>query len=501
MDLSHTLVNSLFSTLMLVRQSKNTFIRVYDKVGYITNQLTRYDRSYNETGADFLSKISREPQEIENIIFELHNLYGDSVALDKLKYDFEKFVIDLEEHYFLVTGESIEECDKKDIEFSYSLGNMKTKIYDFTQSTEQNLSISTEDYMLALDQKKPQLKSIQFELTSRCNERCIHCYIPNSKKDMGNDMSYEQVCNIIDQFASIGGLHVTLSGGEVFLHKDIIRIIQYCRKKDMEICILSNLISLKDVQIPFVKAANVSYVQASLYSMIPEIHDSITTIKGSHIKTKSAIEKLVAADIPVQISCPLMKANKDGYSDVLKYAQSLQIKAFSDYIMMARADLSTNNLMHRLSIGETEKVLRDIMDFDPDYSKWIEKKRPKLESLTLEELATQPLCGVGLNNFCISENGDVYPCPGWQSLVVGNVNNQTLKEIWEQSDELKALRNVSRRDFPECLNCEARRYCSMCLERNFNENDGNMFKVNKHFCEVAFLTKKIHEEYRNKGLI
>lgn len=486
---------------MLVRQSKNTFIRVYDKVGYITNQLTRYDRSYNETGADFLSKISREPQEIENIIFELHNLYGDSVALDKLKYDFEKFVIDLEEHYFLVTGESIEECDKKDIEFSYSLGNMKTKIYDFTQSTEQNLSISTEDYMLALDQKKPQLKSIQFELTSRCNERCIHCYIPNSKKDMGNDMSYEQVCNIIDQFASIGGLHVTLSGGEVFLHKDIIRIIQYCRKKDMEICILSNLISLKDVQIPFVKAANVSYVQASLYSMIPEIHDSITTIKGSHIKTKSAIEKLVAADIPVQISCPLMKANKDGYSDVLKYAQSLQIKAFSDYIMMARADLSTNNLMHRLSIGETEKVLRDIMDFDPDYSKWIEKKRPKLESLTLEELATQPLCGVGLNNFCISENGDVYPCPGWQSLVVGNVNNQTLKEIWEQSDELKALRNVSRRDFPECLNCEARRYCSMCLERNFNENDGNMFKVNKHFCEVAFLTKKIHEEYRNKVLI
>ena len=69
MDLSHTLVNSLFSTIMLVRQSKNTFIRVYDKVGYITNQLTRYDRSYNETGADFLSKISREPQEIEKIIF------------------------------------------------------------------------------------------------------------------------------------------------------------------------------------------------------------------------------------------------------------------------------------------------------------------------------------------------------------------------------------------------------------------------------------------------
>ena len=46
--------------------------------------------------------------------------------------------------------------------------------------------------------------------------------------------------------------------------------------------------------------------------MNPEIHDKITTVKGSFEKTKAAIEKLVAADVPVQISCPLMKANKDG---------------------------------------------------------------------------------------------------------------------------------------------------------------------------------------------
>ena len=132
---------------MLVRQSKNTFIRVYDNVGYITNQLTRYDRSYNETGADFLSKISREPRDIESIVLELHNLYGESVAFEKLKCDFEKFITDLEKYYFLVTGISKEECDKKDIDFSYSLGNMKTKIYDFSQNTGQEIAISTEEYM------------------------------------------------------------------------------------------------------------------------------------------------------------------------------------------------------------------------------------------------------------------------------------------------------------------------------------------------------------------
>lgn len=486
---------------MLVRQCKNTFIRFFENKGYIKNQMTRHDRIYNETGADFLREISREPTDIEMIIEQLSLLYGESVSKEKLRNDFCNFISDLETHLFLVTGNSPIECDNKDFDFSYSLGNMKNKIRDFTQTTEQKVVETTQDYILEADKRKPHLKSIQFELTSRCNERCIHCYIPNTKKDNGSDMSYEQVCNIIDQFAEIGGLHVTLSGGEVFLHPNIIRILQYCRKKDMEICILSNLVALKDVQIPIIKAANVSYIQASLYSMIPEIHDSITTIKGSQVKTKRAIEKLVAADIPVQISCPLMKANRNGYSDILKYAQSIQVKAFTDYIMMAEANFDTKNLTNRLSLEETEKVIRDIIEYDIDYSKWLKKQRPILENIDLDRYAKQPLCGVGINSLCITANGDVYPCPGWQSLIVGNIKKQTLQEIWEESDKLKVIRKVTHEDFPQCLKCEARNYCSMCLERNFNENQGDMFKINKHFCEVAFLTKRLHEEYKAKGLL
>lgn len=463
--------------------------------------MTRYDRFYNETGADFLKEISRNPKDIDVAIDNLKNLYGDSVSIGKLESDFKSFVKDLEDHLFLVTGETEEDCDSKDIDFKYSNGNIKTRLSDYTQDTDDVVLETTQNYNLEADQRKPQLKSIQFELTSRCNERCIHCYIPNPKKEQGHDMSFEQFRAVIDQFADIGGLHVTLSGGEVFLHKDIIRILQYCREKDMEICILSNLIALRDVQIPFIKSVNVSYIQASLYSMDPNIHDTITAIKGSQIKTREAIEKLVAADIPVQISCPIMKANKDSYVEVRKFAQSLQVKAFSDYILMAEADLSTENLANRLSLEETEKVIRSILDMDVDYSRWVRKKRPILENIPIERYKKQAVCGVGINNFCISENGDVYPCPGWQALVVGNVYKQTMKDIWEKSEELSKIRKVTNESFPKCLNCEARNYCSVCLERNYNENNGDMLKVSKHFCDVAFLTKRIHEEYRLKGLL
>ena len=86
-------------------------------------------------------------------------------------------------------------------------------------------------------------------------------------------------------YVKLGQSSTTLSGGEAFLHKDIIEIAEYCREKDLKISILSNLISLKDEQIPRLKAVNLSLIQVSLYSMDPEIHDFITTVKGSFDKT------------------------------------------------------------------------------------------------------------------------------------------------------------------------------------------------------------------------
>ncbi|MCQ2265008.1 MAG: PqqD family peptide modification chaperone [Bacteroidales bacterium] len=482
---------------MLVRQTKNTFIRFIDEMGYITNQMTRHDRTYNETGADFLKEINRQPQNVDDIVARLRKVYNDSVSTEELRADFVEFIQDLADHLFLVVGETPEELDVKDLDFSYSMENPKTLVDDFTQDTKQVVNECTQDFMLEATQRKPRLNGLQFELTSRCNERCIHCYIPNPKKNNGGDMPIEKVKSLIDEFAEMGGLHVTLSGGEVFLHKDIIPIIKYCREKDMQISILSNLIALKDEQIPFIKEANVSLVQTSLYSMDPAIHDLITTVKGSQVKTKEAIEKLVAADIPVQISCPIMKANCKGYADVLQYAQSLRCKAQTDYIMMAQSDLDTSNLANRISLEETETVLRDIMKWDKDYKENTLTQPPIVENFNfdVERFAKQPLCGAGINDCCITENGDVYPCAGWQAMVCGNVYKQSLKEIWENSPQFKQVRAVTQGDFPECLKCEARNFCAMCLVRNYNESGGDMFKINKHFCNVAFLNKKVVEEY------
>ena len=482
---------------MYVLLSQNSFVRVTERYGYIVNQLTHYDRVYDSFGAILLQELGRTTKSVESIVAHLLTIFT-GVNKDELYSDFMEFVEELNREYFVILGEN-EDLAKDDYSFSYSLSGFEAT--DPVVLSEGGIFGDTQSFFMKEKQGRPMISSLQFELSSRCNERCIHCYIPNQKKDTGSEMPTEKVMAIIDEFAELGGLHVTLSGGEAFLNKDVVKIARYARSKDLMVTILSNLIAINDSQIEELSSLNLALVQTSLYSMNPETHDYITKRRGSFARTKKAIEKLVKANIPVQISCPIMKANVGDYSDVVNYAKSLKVSIHTDYIMMAQADCDTSNLVNRLSLEETEKLLREQMNsghFGLDH--FLVEKAISEKNQASEDFPNQPLCGVGYDNCCITANGDVYPCAGWQDMVLGNINKLRLKDIWENSDVIKRLRNVKQSSFPKCLKCEAQDYCSRCLVRNYNESHGDMFAISEHFCKVAFLTKKLVEERMNSSI-
>ena len=486
---------------MLVCQSKNTFIRNHGEYAYLINQLTNSDLVVNEAGADFLKEISRVPQDVEAIVNQLVKIYDNSVEKAELQKDFEFFCSELSEQKYLILGETEEEIRDKDIDFNYQLLNPQEPFSQNGIGINKEEKNTTDFWISRAQMGDYQLNDIQFELTSTCNERCIHCYIPNERKNLGHDITYEDFCYVIDQFVEMGGLHVGLSGGECLTHKHILEMIDYCRKKDLTITILSNLIALRDEQIPFLKQANIAHIQTSLYSMDAAIHDKITSIEGSWEKTKKAIEKLVAANIPVQISCPLMNANKDSFVDVLKYAESLHTIATTDYIIMAEANYDIDNLAHRLSVVDVEKAIRSVLEYKQHKADLSQNNLLSNDSRCNEIIKSHPACGAGLNSLCILSSGDVCACPGWNGMVCGNIHQQPLKEIWHHSEQLNNIRKTTKSDFPQCLECEARDYCTLCLVRNFNESGGDMFKINQHFCDVAFANKKIVEEFQNKTSI
>ena len=300
----------------------------------------------------------------------------------------------------------------------------------------------------------------------------------------------------MDQFRTLEGMGVTFSGGECMLHPDFEKIIRYARKLDFNISVLSNLTLCDEKMGRLLYEMNVGLVQVSLYSMDPKIHDAITQLPGSFEKTKRAIEMLHRMNVPVQISCPTMKMNYKGYKDVIEYAEKLKIKAYTDFIMMARSDHTTDNLDNRLSVSETEEIIRTIAENEPEFKTALKERNWREASP--EKLENEPLCGVCIDAICLNADGNYYACSGFQDYPLGNCYKQTLKEVWTASPQVLYLRNLRRKDIPECVRCENRDYCSTCLVRNFNET-GDMLKISRHFCEVARLNREIVEEYRNQN--
>ena len=85
---------------------------------------------------------------------------------------------------------------------------------------------------------------------------------------------------------------------------------------------------------------------------------------------------------------------------------------------------------------------------------------------------------------------------GWTNKVVGNIVNNSLYDIWIQSDEVKRLRTIRLKDFIECKECNFKEYCTICMVRNSNESPtGNPFELSRYFCNIAKIKKELHNKY------
>jgi len=471
---------------MLYRQKSDTFIRIYDNIGYITSKSDFSDRVVDASGAVFLKVLSRKPKTIKALCEEIAKDFID-ITPDDIKNDVIEFYSILEQDGFIVSGDTEADLDKKDIRFSYSALEPKTIKTDFTPVI-QRAAKSTQDFLTEHFKGKPHLTSMQIELTSRCNERCVHCYIPHENKT--DDIDPALFYDVLDQCRDMGVLGLTLSGGEPMLHKNFCEFLRKAKEYDFSINILSNLTLLNDEIIKEMKENRLSSVQVSLYSMNPAIHDSITQLEGSFYKTRDNILRLIENDIPLQISCPAMKQNKNCFADVLKWAHEHKVRAETDYIMMACYDHNTSNLSNRLDLDEVEKIINDSIEFNLHYQEEILKA--DFEKVEARDISNDIVCGVCISTICMVANGNVYPCAGWQDYICGNLHETPLKEIWDNSPKVQFLRNLRKKDFPDCLTCADKSFCAMCMVRNANEDpQGDPLKLNRHFCRVAALNRKI----------
>lgn len=460
---------------MQIKLNNNTFLRNINGYAYLINQRTKKEKIFDDSSFLFLSKIEREFKDSEFILLEILKNFENS-DYEIITNDFFEFINELvSENFIELNQESVNIVSQNGIILNPVIEDKKQ--IDIKETSELLYEILLQ---------KPFLFSLQIELLSHCNEQCIHCYIPKEKK---STLDFETVNNILEQAKSMGVLSISFTGGEPFLFKNFHSVLRKARENDFVITILSNLTLINQKDIEVLKELNIYNIQVSIYSMIPEIHDSITKLKGSFIKTIDSIEHLIKSGISIEVSCPIIKENMFCYNDVLDWCNSKGIKVYTDFNITAITDFSKSNLKHRLNKKELEQTLTSILLHDKKYNIFSIREMQSIQP-------DQPVKFSAFKSIAISSKGCYIPDVGWDEFVLGDVNKDTLENIWMNSEQLHLLRTLKYKTFTECLNCSASGYCTLCLSWNYYENGGNVFNIPKTFCEYIYIIKEMVEKYK-----
>ena len=316
--------------------------------------------------------------------------------------------------------------------------------------------------------------SVQLDLTYRCNERCVHCYLDH---DDHGGMTTAEIRHLLDEMAEAGVFMLTLSGGEIFLRKDFFEILEHARRLTFCIKLKTNAIMIHEREAARIRDLGVESIQISIYSHRPEVHDAITLVPGSLKRSLDAIRFLRSQGLKVIIANVLMVQNMQDYEGVRALADELGVESTLDPTVtpMMDGDRSTLNLgvdnTALQGLFRNESLVGNVEEF------CAVPPRPGED-----ELQSLP-CSAGHTACYVSPYGDFYPCVQFP-LTCGNVRQQRFVDIWRNSEQLKEVRSIRVKDLSGCSQCTHVTNCTRCPGLAYME--GNMRGPSTQDCEKSY---------------
>ena len=346
------------------------------------------------------------------------------------------------------------------------------------------------DRLISRTVEKHRPLSVHFDLTYRCNERCVHCYLDH---DDHGEMTTAECLAVLEELARAGTLFLTFSGGEIFLRPDLFEILAAARRLHFDISLKTNALLITPARAARLREFRVRRVQISVYSDDPTVHDAITKVPGSLRRTLAAIPLLIEAGLQVKLACPLMPENLMAYRGVMALAEKLGVPYVLDLTITPMMDGSETTLAHRASVSSLLPVLRDpaLHACKPRPDSHSFSGREAIPAVTgsavssgIESSAYEDLpCSAGHNSCYISPYGDVLPCVQLPQ-AAGNLRREKFEDIWYHAPQLERLRAIRESQLPVCSRCEIRSYCERCPGLALMEG-GDLLGAYERACDLA----------------
>ncbi|MBI4687885.1 MAG: radical SAM protein [Nitrospirae bacterium] len=326
-------------------------------------------------------------------------------------------------------------------------------------------------------------KWIAWEITRRCNLRCIHC---RSASEMvvseHPDFSTEEARRIIDDIASYAKPVVVLTGGEPLLRKDVFELAKYGMEKGLRMCLATNGTLVTDEVCGKIKESGIRMVSLSLDGASDAVHDDFRKQKGAFAGTINAARLFKKYGIEFLVNSSFTKRNQSEIPKIYRLAKELGATAW--YMFMIVPTGRGKEVMEELISKEDyeeilkwhyemEKNEKDILvrpTCAPHYYRIVpqmsKKEGEKFERRTLKfSTGGAKGCLAGQLIALINVDGDVLPCSYFPK-PAGNVMKQSFKEVWENSELFKELRDFKKYK-GRCGSCEYINVCGGCRARSY----------------------------------
>ena len=294
-------------------------------------------------------------------------------------------------------------------------------------------------------------------LSFKCQNNCIHCYAggPHETPEL-NTAQWKQV---IERLSAVGVFILTFTGGEPTLRQDLPDLLLYAQTKGMVTGLITNGRKLKDkTYVETLEKAGLDFVQVTLESHKPDVHDLMTASHGSWTETVEGIRNAVNSQIYVTTNTTLSRYNAPKFLDTVDFIKALGVAAFG-----------CNSLIYS---GKANAVSQEFaLSFDA-LNALLPRIRDKAQQLGLKFLWYTPTqycrfdpvqaglgvksCTAALINMCVAPNGDVCPCQSYfESL--GNILTDKWTRIWNHPLAVK----LRSRGYAEakCKECPQLQVC------------------------------------------
>ena len=298
--------------------------------------------------------------------------------------------------------------------------------------------------------------SLFFELTYRCNLKCVHCYNP---KHMNNlEIDYDMCKKAIDDAYEMGCFRITFSGGESSLHSRFLDLIKYARSKHISVEIFTNGQVFADNEKLYteVKELFPYRICVSLYSTNEKTHDRVTDIEGSFKKTYSLIDKMKGDNLNVQIKNFLLNFNCMDCIKVKEYAAEIGATSISDISLIPTIEGNKKTMKFLLSEDELFELYTN-----PNSPLYLDEN---FKPLDITNIADSTPCLGGYTGLTVTPNGEVVICVSLP-YSVGNLNEKSMEDIWQaamEKDKASRLYKWHQVTLGDCKECYKEDYCAFC---------------------------------------